>query len=63
MNIKKLTDKDVGKWVAYIPSYGTKKKGRIKSWNDEYIFVVYHCNDDWENYNNYTGCATKPEDL
>jgi len=62
MNIKELTDKDIGKLVTYKTTYKTEH-GRIKSWNDKFIFVVYKCNDDWNNYKNYTGAATKPEEL
>lgn len=30
--------------------------GRIKSLkNDQFYFVVFNCNDDWENYKDYTG--------
>lgn len=27
------------------------------------IFVVFHCNDDWGNYSNYTGILCSIEDL
>ena len=48
----------VGKWVVY-----QNEKGRIKSWNSKFVFVVYKCADDWDNFENYTGCATKRSDL
>jgi len=62
INIKKLTNNDIGKWVIYNPGY-KKEKGKIKSWNDTFIFVVYKCADDWNNFIDYTGCATNPKDL
>lgn len=62
IDINSLTDKDVGKWVIY-NSFDKKETGRIKSWNDKWIFVVYNCANEWNNYKNYTGCATDPKDL
>lgn len=52
----------IGSKVTFI-SQGTskrKEKGRVKSFSDEKdkVFVVYKCNDDWENYKNYTGEIT-----
>ena len=63
INIKELTKADVGRWVEYQNSYGQIEKGKIKSWNNKYIFVVYHCDDKWDNFQDYTAAATKPEDL
>ena len=61
--IKLLTIKDVGRWVEYTPSHGGSEVGRIKSWNDKWIFVVYNCANQWKDYKNYTAAATLPEDL
>jgi hypothetical protein len=63
IKISDLTANDVGKWVRYAPMFRATESGRIKSWNDEYIFVVYYCDNDWDNFQNYTGNATRPEDL
>jgi hypothetical protein len=60
MIISQLDDSDMGKWVHYWPR---DKYGRIKSWNDEWIFVVYKCDKDWDNFQNYTAVATNPKDL
>lgn len=60
IDIDKLSEKDVGRWVEYIPNRGL---GRIKSWNDKFIFVVYECAGDWDNYQNYTAVVTGAEDL
>lgn len=64
ININDLVESDKGRWVCYW-AYDTApmKKGRIKSWNDKYIFVVFHCDDDWDNYQNYTGCSVHPNNL
>ncbi len=61
--IKELTEEDIGRNVIYTDGVGEKTHGRIKSWNDKWIFVVYHCADDWDNYQDYTGAATDPNDL
>jgi len=63
INITKLTNKNIGDWVVYCPSYGNAERGKIKSWNNEYIFVVYNCDDKWSNFQDYTANATNPEYL
>ena len=64
IDIKKLTEKDIGKWVIYTGYlYGEREKGRIKSWNDKFIFVVYKCANEWDKFKGYTGLATSPEYL
>ena len=63
IDIAQLTKKDIGKWVLYTAPHGEIQKGRIKSWNDIFVFVVYNCDNNWDKFQDYTGCATKPEDL
>ncbi len=63
IKIEELTDKDRGRWVRYTASHGASEDGKIKSWNDRFVFVVYKCAGNWSLYENYTGQATKPEDL
>lgn len=47
--------------VIYIPN---QEKGIVKSVVDaDFVFVVYSCNNDWENYKNYTGVKTATKDL
>lgn len=53
----------IGEWVKYIPSAGLDEIGRVKSWNDEYAFVVYSCDNNWDRFKDYTACATRLEDL
>ena len=62
IDIAELTKEDIGKWVVYSDPF-KKEKGRIKSWNDKYIFVVYKCDSRWDRFQDFTGCATNPEDL
>lgn len=62
IDLSKITDADIGRWVEY--NLGFKREvGRIKSYNDKYIFIVYHCDDDWEQFSDYTAEATNPMDL
>ncbi len=63
MDIQALTKQDIGRYVRYKPSVGSEETGRIKSWNKKWIFVVYKCDNNWNHFRDYTGCATKPEDL
>lgn len=62
IDIDELDPSDIGRWVKY-RGFAHSEIGRIKSWNDRFIFVVYHCNEDWSNYDYYTGAATDPRDL
>lgn len=63
IDITKLTSKDIGKWVYYSPGFGENEKGRIKDWNQKYIFVVYKCDENWNKFQDYTAAATNPKDL
>lgn len=63
IDIAELKKEDIGKWVLYYSPHGATQKGRIKSWNDKFVFVVYNCASNWDKFQDYTGCATKPEDL
>lgn len=63
IEISKLTEADKGRWVLYVGIAGEREKGRIKSWNDRWIFVVYNCAGEWDGYENYTAQATEPSQL
>jgi hypothetical protein len=64
IDIAKLIKEDIGKWVVYKPEL-ENEKGKIKSFNLEtgWIFVVYKCAGEWHRFQDFTGQATKPEDL
>ena len=65
----------VGQWVLYrAPTQQHRdiqeeyhlvgQPGRVKSCGDKgIVFVVYHCNGQWHRFAEYTGIATKREDL
>ena len=64
IKIAELTEADKGRWVEYssrLPN--SEQNGRIKGWNDMWVFVVYGCDDNWDRYGDYTGCITDPKDL
>ena len=63
INISDLKNEDHGRWVVYEGHGDFKEKGRIKSWNNNFIFVVYKCANEWDRFQEYTACATDPEDL
>ncbi len=60
--IEELNPFDLGSFIYYGEE---KQKGKIKSYNNEkkIAFVVYSCNNDWNNYLQYTAEATNYEDL
>jgi len=65
IDINSLKTSDVGRWVEYFPYRGRegREEGRIKSWNDKFVFVVYNCGDRWDEYQNFTAAATLPNEL
>jgi hypothetical protein len=64
IDIVKLDKSDVGRWVEYRDRFDSKPdQGRIKSWNQKFIFVVYRCAGNWDQFEKYTGVATNPSDL
>ena len=63
IDIATLRKEDIGKWVEYRGSGGEIERGKIKSWNDRWIFVVYHTGGAWNNFMDFTGNATSPGQL
>ena len=63
IDISKLTEKDIGRWVIYKARGCKAELGKLKSWNEKFIFVVYKCAGNWNDFKEYTGVATKPKDL
>lgn len=63
INIKDLTESDIGKWVVYNKGKFSEESGRIKSWNGIYIFVVYKCTGDRCRFKKFTAVATSPKQL
>ena len=63
MQLSELTQDDRDRYVLYTRGSGPKQRGRIKWWNDKYVFVVYHCDGNWDDFHNYTAAATSPDDL
>jgi hypothetical protein len=62
ITISNLNKSDIGRWVVYNGGFG-EEKGRIKTWNEEYVFVVYKCDNQWDRYQDFTAAATRPEQL
>ncbi|KPK42094.1 MAG: hypothetical protein AMJ65_08215 [Phycisphaerae bacterium SG8_4] len=59
-----LEPEHIGRWVEYsslLP--GSEQQGRIKGFNKQWVFVVYKCDNNWDRFEDYTGCATDPKDL
>ena len=53
-----------GDKVTYVTPY-KQEHGIIKgNCNDaNFVFVVYNCGGEWDNYMNYTGASTRRKDL
>ena len=50
------------KWVVYRdPHTNTQQIGRLKSINDMWAFVVFDCDNHWDNYKDYTARGCLPE--
>lgn len=63
IDIAELRPEDIGRWVEYKGGAGETERGRIKSWNNSFIFVVYKCGGEWDRFQDFTGAATNPQDL
>jgi len=63
IDLDTLTEHDKGRWVVYTPTLGPVERGRLKTWNHLFVFVVYRCANQWDRYEEYTAAATCPEDL
>lgn len=65
IELHKLSREDIGRWVIYKDGLEKTERGKLKSWNDTFIFVVYNANENWDgdHWKDYTAAATRPEDL
>ena len=63
IDIKSLTKDDIGKWVLYKKETRESELGKIKSWNENFVFVVYKCAGNWNKFKDYTAAITSPRDL
>jgi len=62
--LEKLVESDKGRYVWYYDQGANKGQlGRVKSWNDTVMFVVYNCGNQWNDFENYTAAATNPAHL
>lgn len=54
-----------GDFVHHHPIVGPIENGRIKAFSPsgEIAWVIYHCNNDWNNYMDYTGQDTRVDSL
>jgi len=54
----------VGDWVVYYDGNKPPEVGKIKRFtNDGNAFVVYHCDNNWDDVENYTGASSDLECL
>ena len=62
INVSSLTEADRGRWVEYCPPWGEPQRGRIQSWTNTLVNVVFRCGN-WDDYQNYPGARSLPEHL
>lgn len=65
IDISELNNDSIGAWVCYTAGDGHTENGKIKSWNDSGIFVVYNAAGKWANdeWKDYTAAHTPPDTL
>ena len=63
--LSELKESDKGRLVVYRSVGGDKvERGKISSWNEQFIFVNYeHYPEAYPDFFNPTAASTKPEDL
>ena len=62
IDIFSLKQSDIGRWVKF-KNYKCEELGRIKSHNSYNVFVVFNCDNNWENYADYTAESVHPSRL
>jgi hypothetical protein len=63
IDILSLTDADRGRWVVYSGYRGYRERGRLKSWNSTYCWIVFRCGDRWDDFEQYTAAPCLPTTL
>ncbi|MFA6100424.1 MAG: hypothetical protein WC750_06185 [Patescibacteria group bacterium] len=63
IKLEELKCSDIGRWVRYRAHHDAIEWGRLKSWNDKFIFVVYGWAGEQSFCQNYTAASTEPKDL
>jgi hypothetical protein len=61
IHLHDLKPSDIGRWVVYGDRW--LEEGRIKSWNQHVVWVVYKCDGQWDRYDEFTAAPTDPRDL
>ncbi len=59
-------DFEIGERVNYYGGYGQPENGVVKTkraGDPSFVFVVYKCGGDWDNFANYTGQRTACSEL
>jgi hypothetical protein len=64
MKIAELGPTDIGRQVVYGDPFGVRGEyGRLKTWNEHYVFVVFKCDGNWDRYQDYTAQSCDPRDV
>jgi hypothetical protein len=63
INIASLSTTDRGRWVIYRAHPDHVERGRIMTWSNQFVYVVYRCAGQWDRFEDYMPAPTLPEDL
>ena len=58
-----FTTADIGTYVLYQKDAVSTKVGRIKAVGNQWMFVVFDCNNRWDRYHTYPSLAVRPATL
>lgn len=56
----KTSDFKKGNWVVYDTPNAQNELGRVKRFNEDWVFVVFHCDCEWAKFTDYTAAACHP---
>jgi hypothetical protein len=61
ITLTSLKRSDIGRWMTFTHQDGTVEKGRLKTWSHEVIFIVFKCDNRWDDFLQFTGVSCEPE--
>jgi hypothetical protein len=62
--ITDLKPEHVGQWIRYRGGRtGEWEHGRIKTWNARHLFVVFKCDERWDDFELFTSMACDPSTI
>jgi hypothetical protein len=63
IRIEDLRPDQIGAWVNYVRENREPQRGRVKYWNQRFVFVVFDCANQWDRFTDFVAAPMNPEDL